>query len=123
MLTTLADSLETTVLVEDEHRRIRLANQAFCRLLHMACAPDELVGADCRELLAAARHAFRQPEAFARAVHRALATPAGAPLSVSVGLTLLVREDSSGDEAIRRADAALYAAKEAGRNRVVERYR
>ena len=38
-------------------------------------------------------------------------------LTVSIGLTLCVRGDSS-DAALRRADQAMYQAKERGRNRV-----
>lgn len=41
-------------------------------------------------------------------------------LTVSIGMTQLVAEDDSMDAALRRADAALYAAKAAGRDRVEE---
>ncbi len=43
--------------------------------------------------------------------------------SVSIGVTSCTDTDKSLDEAMRRADMALYEAKEAGRNRVVQRER
>ena len=42
----------------------------------------------------------------------------GVPLSVSVGVADYQPEDSSYDSLLRRADKALYAAKNAGRDRV-----
>jgi len=39
------------------------------------------------------------------------------PVSLSIGCTLL-RSDEKVDQALERADAALYSAKQAGRNRV-----
>jgi diguanylate cyclase (GGDEF)-like protein/PAS domain S-box-containing protein len=49
------------------------------------------------------------------------AAPIGAPVGVtaSVGVTELVASDADADELFRRADAALYEAKAAGRDRVV----
>ncbi|MGE7369578.1 GGDEF domain-containing protein [Neorhizobium sp. NPDC001467] len=41
------------------------------------------------------------------------------PITASFGVSAVSRDDRSVHEAIRRADACLYAAKEAGRNRVV----
>ncbi|MFN2350074.1 MAG: diguanylate cyclase [Thioalkalivibrio sp.] len=40
------------------------------------------------------------------------------PVTVSIGLTLLTQADASPDDALQRADAALYRAKDGGRNRV-----
>jgi two-component system cell cycle response regulator len=41
------------------------------------------------------------------------------PITISVGVAELARDDRSGTDLVRRADEALYAAKHAGRNRVV----
>jgi diguanylate cyclase (GGDEF)-like protein len=49
-----------------------------------------------------------------------LRTPAGEPLTVSVGVASR-RPGESADDVLRRADAALYAAKDGGRNRVATR--
>ncbi|GGY17251.1 sensor domain-containing diguanylate cyclase [Paludibacterium paludis] len=43
---------------------------------------------------------------------------ASVPLTVSIGVTALHRDDNSPDAMLRRADAALYQAKTKGRNRV-----
>lgn len=44
--------------------------------------------------------------------------PIGLPVSVSIGVAQISRRDDSPDDAFRRADEALYAAKRAGRDRV-----
>jgi diguanylate cyclase (GGDEF)-like protein len=41
--------------------------------------------------------------------------------TVSVGVACLAKEDGSLDDLLRRADTALYEAKQAGRDRVVFR--
>jgi diguanylate cyclase (GGDEF)-like protein len=50
-----------------------------------------------------------------------ISTPAGLiPVTISVGLTALAAGDGSLDQVLARADHALYQAKEAGRNQVVQ---
>ena len=45
------------------------------------------------------------------------------PVTVSIGLTTIDPADASVDEVLSRADAALYDAKQAGRDAVVSRQR
>ncbi|MEM7414078.1 MAG: response regulator [Gemmatimonadota bacterium] len=60
----LLESLQSAVLVEDEARRVALANPRFCRMFGLPLTPAELVGADCTEMARAAAPAFVSPEAF-----------------------------------------------------------
>lgn len=46
------------------------------------------------------------------------AFPTGKPVTISIGVTMALVEDNNEEQAIRRADIALYQAKEAGRNAV-----
>jgi signal transduction histidine kinase/CheY-like chemotaxis protein/PAS domain-containing protein len=63
-LSTLIQSLQEAILVEDEHRNLILTNQAFCDLFEIPVSPSELVGADCAEAAEAAKDLFAEPEAF-----------------------------------------------------------
>ena len=60
-------------------------------------------------------------EKIRAAVESTVRSPSG-PITVSIGGTLATQADEDIDLAVRRADAALYDAKRAGRNRVVLRY-
>ncbi|MBI3322306.1 MAG: CHASE2 domain-containing protein [Candidatus Omnitrophica bacterium] len=44
--------------------------------------------------------------------------PAGGPVTVSVGVSTLAADEAASDALVRRADEALYQAKQSGRNRV-----
>jgi PAS domain S-box-containing protein len=63
-LSALLHNLQDAILVEDDHRRVLLANEAFCDLFAIDAPPDALVGADCREAAAAARDLFVDPAAL-----------------------------------------------------------
>ncbi|WP_124749006.1 PAS domain-containing protein, partial [Alteromonas facilis] len=43
----LIKNLNDAVLVEDEHRKIIITNQAFCDLFNVPAPPESLLGADC----------------------------------------------------------------------------
>ncbi len=49
----------------------------------------------------------------------ALENPASTPITVSIGIATTVRGEADLDLLVQRADEALYAAKETGRNKVV----
>ncbi len=61
-LRVLVGNLRAGVLLEDQQRRILLANQAFCDLFGVGAPPESLVGGDCAGLAAAPL--FADPDAF-----------------------------------------------------------
>jgi PAS domain S-box-containing protein len=48
-LRALVTSIGLGVLVEDEQRRVAVANEAFCEFFSIPASPEQLVGADCAE--------------------------------------------------------------------------
>ena len=63
-LEVVIEGLDLGLLLEDEHRRVVMANQAFCDLFGLEASPEHLAGADCREAAQAAKGHFTEPEAF-----------------------------------------------------------
>jgi len=61
----------------------------------------------------------RLREAVAAAPFKISATGAAAPVTTSVGIATLEADGEGADALLRRADKALYQAKNDGRNRVV----
>ena len=55
---TLLSNLQTALLVEDEQRKILLANQQFCDMFRLPFPPETLIGMDCGELAKDAKEAF-----------------------------------------------------------------
>lgn len=92
-----------------------------------ACTPADLAarqGGEEFALLLGVRDldsARQRAETLRAAVAAEPLAPNGQPIavSVSIGLTLAKPEDETLDQLLRRADHALYAAKAAGRNRVI----
>jgi diguanylate cyclase (GGDEF)-like protein len=66
-----------------------------------------------------AKHALDAAERIREAVAQQPFEHGGTPLpiTVSIGLTLFARSEHALDDGLRRADAALYQSKSAGRNR------
>ncbi|WOD41510.1 ATP-binding protein [Nodosilinea sp. E11] len=62
-LTTLIQNLKAGVLVEDENRRILLANETFCEIFQLPMSAESLKGPDCDNLLRQAVALFRDPSA------------------------------------------------------------
>ena len=63
-LATLLEHLPAGVLVEDEHRRVALANTRFCVMFGIAASPETLVGVDCAAAAEGASALFPEPLAF-----------------------------------------------------------
>lgn len=66
----------------------------------------------------APEEARRIAERLRQAVQSAPAVPGGMPVTVSIGIATVAAGDHDAEQVLGRADAALYAAKAAGRNRV-----
>ncbi|WP_224090695.1 ATP-binding protein [Nostoc sp. MS1] len=65
-LTTLIESLQVGILLEDENRHIALVNQEFCDQFGIPVAPQALQGMDCQQAGEASKHLFVEPEKFIR---------------------------------------------------------
>jgi PAS domain S-box-containing protein len=72
-LRALVGSLGVGVLVEDEDRRISLANTAFCTIFGVSLAPHELLGADCAQAAEQAGRLMRDPVSFHARIQELLA--------------------------------------------------
>ncbi|GGF11933.1 PAS domain-containing hybrid sensor histidine kinase/response regulator [Hymenobacter cavernae] len=68
LVSTIA-SLQGAVLLEDEHQKIVLANEAFCRLFGLVGSPDELIGADCLTLAEEAKPVFSDEAGFIQRIN------------------------------------------------------
>lgn len=63
-LEVVIEGLDMGLLLEDERRRVIVANQAFCDLFAGGVPPEALVGMDCREAAQAAKAHFTEPDGF-----------------------------------------------------------
>ena len=61
-LTTLISNLQSGILLEDQNRKLVLANQKFCDLFNIPLAPQKLQGVDCKRSLDKYKHLFAEPE-------------------------------------------------------------
>ncbi|WP_413172277.1 response regulator [Anabaena azotica] len=64
ILRTVIQSLQGGVLLEDENRKIILANQKFCQQFNMTVDPQALTGMDCQQALQTTKQLFVDPEKF-----------------------------------------------------------
>ena len=67
-LSTLIHGQKTAVLLESSKRKIQFINAAFCELFGVCANPAELVGRDCSQSLAQAKHLFTDPEGFVQRI-------------------------------------------------------
>lgn len=68
----LVGNLDDAILVEDEHSRIHLINQQFCKLFDIPADPDSLRGTDCSEAAEQSKHLFKDPDAFVNRINELL---------------------------------------------------
>lgn len=64
LLKNLIQNLSVGILVEDNARRIWVANAEFCRLFGFPGSPDLLQGSDCRAGLQALQGIFKHPQVY-----------------------------------------------------------
>ena len=62
-LESLLTSLHEGVLVEDQHRQVRLVNEPFCRLFDIDHLPKEITGTDARDLAISSKDVLVDPDA------------------------------------------------------------
>ena len=74
LLQTVVQQLPIGVLVEDDDRRIRLANDALCDHLGIDASCDDLVGRDCAAAAAELDEQFTESTAFTEGIDACLAT-------------------------------------------------
>lgn len=67
-LSTLITNLQTGVLLEDENRKMVLANQKFCDLFAIPIAPHKLTGVNCKKSLEKYKHLFVEPDKLVKRV-------------------------------------------------------
>ena len=71
-MSTLITNLQTGILLEDENRKMVLANQKFCELFDIPLAPHKLTGVNCEKSLEKYKHLFVDPEYLIRRVDHIL---------------------------------------------------
>ena len=72
-LSQLITNLNNGILVEDENRKILLANQLFCDMFSVPAPPDHLIGLDCSGSAEQSKHLCKDPDAFVARIHKLLA--------------------------------------------------
>lgn len=68
----LIDSLSGGVVLEDEDRRVVLANQPFCSMFRLSLTPNELVGIDCCDIAEMSAPIFTDASVFRARVEEIL---------------------------------------------------
>jgi PAS domain S-box-containing protein len=73
----LVANLGFGVMVEDERRRVSLANRAFCAIFELPVGPEELLGADCEAAARELAPLLSDPDGFVARIEQVLANGAG----------------------------------------------
>jgi len=67
-LSSLIVNLKTAILLEDENRKILLANKKFCSMFGMEIDPKELKGMDCSNSAEECKGFFKSPQTFVKRI-------------------------------------------------------
>ncbi|WP_170270242.1 ATP-binding protein [Heliorestis acidaminivorans] len=71
-LSSLIENLQSAVLVEDEHRKISLVNQAFCDIFRISVPPEQLIGFDCAQAIEFVKDLLIDATAFSKRIEELL---------------------------------------------------
>lgn len=71
-LSTLIESLQAGILVEDDARKVLHINGEFLQMFGIPSHPQEMIGADCSNAAEDSRHLFEEPEGFVRRISETL---------------------------------------------------
>ncbi|ANH60753.1 PAS domain-containing sensor histidine kinase [Dokdonia donghaensis] len=63
-LSAVISNLESGILLEDENRKVVIANERFCDFFSIAITPAELIGQDCTNAAERYKHLFENEERF-----------------------------------------------------------
>ncbi len=72
LLKTLLANLQSSILVEDENRKILFTNQLFCDTFSIPLAPENMVGIDCTNSAEQSKDLFREAQSFSVGINEIL---------------------------------------------------
>lgn len=72
-MTSLIKNLHSGILVEDENRKVILANRLYCKHFNIHHSPQELVGTDCSLSAIRYKHLFITPDQYATKIEEIIA--------------------------------------------------
>ena len=71
-LSSLIMNLQTGILLEDENRKILVANKKFCAMFDFEANPEILIGKDFTNTAEESKHFFKQPAAYVKQLNKIL---------------------------------------------------
>ncbi|MDX6192107.1 PAS domain S-box protein [Flavobacterium sp. Fl-318] len=71
-LTSLITNLQSGILLEDEDRKVLIANKRFCNLFDFKGEPEEMIGFDSKMATEENKHFFKRPDEFIERVEEIL---------------------------------------------------
>lgn len=73
-LALVISNLDSSILLENEHRQIALTNQRFCELFKIKATPKQLIGQDCSTSAEQSKVLFKKPNEFVDRINTILKT-------------------------------------------------